>query len=194
MKLSTSLLLGILLILTNNSQAQNNYTLSTYTVTIDGTSNLHNWDEIVGNVSGKGVVKLDPNKNFTLQSFNIVMQVNSIRSKEGSIMNNKTYKALKSDRFPEIVFALTGPVVSIPSGASSNIVNVTGNLTIAGVTKPISLPVDISEDSNKKITIKGTQLVKMTDYGVHPPTALFGVLKTGNNITIKFNITFLFVS
>jgi len=132
MKLSTSLLLGILLILTNNSQAQNNYTLSTYTVTIDGTSNLHNWDEIVGNVSGKGVVKLDPNKNFTLQSFNIVMQVNSIRSKEGSIMNNKTYKALKSDRFPEIVFALTGPVVSIPSGASSNIVNVTGNLTIAG--------------------------------------------------------------
>ena len=40
----------------------------------------------------------------------------------------------------------------------------------------------------------GAQQVKMTDYGVDPPTALFGVLKTGDAITISFNTTFAFVN
>ena len=30
----------------------------------------------------------------------------------------------------------------------------------------------------------------MTDYGVDPPTAMFGMLKTGDAITINFETTF----
>jgi hypothetical protein len=37
---------------------------------------------------------------------------------------------------------------------------------------------------------EGTQAIKMTDYSVNPPTALFGALKTGNDITITFKTDF----
>jgi len=190
MKLFNTILLGALLIAANNIQAQNNYSLITFGVTIDGTSNLHSWDEKVETVSGKGIINWSSDKSFTLQSFNIVMQVNSIKSDEGSTMNNKTYKALKSDQFPTITFSLTQPVVPITSNADPYSVVAKGNLTIAGVTRPVTIPIEISTDRNKKITIVGAQQVRMTDYGVDPPTALFGVLKTGDDITISFNTTF----
>jgi hypothetical protein len=35
------------------------------------------------------------------------------------------------------------------------------------------------------------QHVKMTDYDIIPPSALFGLLKTGDVITINFKTTFL---
>jgi polyisoprenoid-binding protein YceI len=193
MKLFNTILLGALLIAANNIQAQNNYSLAAFTVTIDGTSNLHSWNEKVETVSGKGNINWNINKSFTLQSFNIVMQVSSIKSDEGSTMNNKTYKALKSDQFPTITFLLTQPV-AVSSGSTPLSVVAKGNLTIAGVTRSITIPIKISADGNKKITIAGAQQVKMTDYGVDPPTALFGMLKTGDAITISFNTNFSFVN
>ena len=190
MKLLNTFLLGALLVTANKIQAQDNYSVSAFTVTIDGTSNLHSWNEKVEKVSGKGVIKPGTGKEFTLRSFNIIMEVNSIKSTEGSTMNNKTYKALKSDKFPEISFLLTDPVLAIPGGSGSYTVTAKGTLTIAGVTKDVSMPIKISEDANKKITVVGTRKVKMSDYGVKPPTAMLGILKTGDVITINFNTTF----
>jgi len=191
MKLSTIFLLGTLLLTVSAVQAQNTYSLSTYTVTIDGTSNLHSWNEKVGQVSGKGLINWNSGKGFTLQSFNIVMEVNSIKSDEGSTMNNKTYKALKSDQYPQISFSLLEPVASIPLLANGYTTTAKGKITIAGVTRSVNMPIKISEDINKKISIEGVQAVKMTDYGVDPPTALFGMLKTGDDITISFKTNYL---
>ena len=40
------------------------------------------------------------------------------------------------------------------------------------------------------INIKGEKTLKMSDFDVKPPTALLGTLKTGNDITIKFNLNY----
>jgi hypothetical protein len=194
MKLLNIFLFSALLITADKVQAQNNYALSTYIVTIDGTSNLHDWNESVGKVTGKGILNLNAGKAFSIQSFTIIMEVSSINSGEGSTMNNKTYKALKQGQFPEIIFSLSEPIVSIPAGANGYTVITKGTLTIAGVTRSVTLPIKISEDGSRKITIDGLQQVKMTDYGVDPPTALFGVLKTGDIISIDFKTTFLLTS
>jgi hypothetical protein len=191
MKILNTFLIGALLVTANKIQAQDNYSISTYTVTIDGTSNLHNWNENVEKVSGKGVVKWGSGNEFTFHSFNIVMEVNSIKSTEGSTMNNKTYKALKSDKFPQISFLLIDPVNAIPQGASAHTATAKGTLTIAGVTKVVDMPIKISEDANKKITVEGTQKVKMSDYGIKAPTAVLGMLKTGDVITISFKAAFI---
>jgi len=190
MKLLNTFLLGALLVTANKTQAQDNYSVSAFTVTIDGTSNLHSWNEKVEKVSGKGIIKLGAGKEFTFKSFDIIMEVNSIKSTEGSTMNNKTYKALKSDKFPEINFLLTDPVNSVPDGSGTYTVTAKGTLTIAGVTKDVSMPIKISEDADKKITVVGIQKVKMSDYNIKAPTAILGMLKTGDVITINFNTTF----
>ena len=181
---------AFLLFTINILKAQDNYALSTNLVTITGTSTLHNWNEKVESISGKGNVKKNADKSLSLQSFKIIIKVNSIKSNEGSSMNNKTYKTLKADKYPEITFVLTEPVANIPYGANAYVVTTKGLLTIAGVTKPIIMPLKITLNDEKKITVDGAQQIKMTDYGMDPPTLFFGTIKVGDNITVNFKTTF----
>jgi polyisoprenoid-binding protein YceI len=169
----------------------NTYTLSKdYTVTINGTSNLHNWNETVGIVSGEGAVNNNTDGTFDLTALTIKMEVHSIKSDMGSVMNNNTYKALKADNNPEITFTLIDPLATIKSGTMANTLSAKGNLTIAGVTKPVTMQVKIIMEAPGKMAFEGTQTIQMTDYGINPPTALFGTLKTGNTITISFKTNF----
>jgi polyisoprenoid-binding protein YceI len=183
-------LLAACILFISATTAKNTYTLSKdYTVTINGTSNLHSWDEKVTTVSGNGTVNWD-NGSFELVAVNIKMDVHSIQSDMGSAMNNKTYKALKADANPEIIFALNVPVKAIQTGANEKTVTAKGNLTIAGITKAVDMKVKISMQEKGKFVVEGSQSIKMSDYNIDPPTALFGTLKTGNEITINFKTNF----
>ena len=159
-----------------------------YTVTINGTSNLHDWNEKVTSVYGDDIVYWNPDGTFDLEAITIKMQVRSIQSDMGSVMNNNTYKALKADANPEIIFTLTNEVKAIPTKGDEATIIAKGNLTIAGVTRPVDMKVKINMLGNGKLQFIGSQNIKMTDFGVTPPVALFGTLKTGDEITINFKI------
>jgi polyisoprenoid-binding protein YceI len=180
-----------LLVTVSSLSAQSGYLLCTYLATINGTSNIHAWSEKIGEISGNGDIKQNIDKSFTLRSFKIIMQVNSIKSDEGPILDNGTYKALKADKFPAITFVLTEPVDNIPFALTPYSITGKGWLTVAGVTRDITMPIKIAFSGEKKITIDGEQQLKMTDYGIDPPTMFFGMIKTGNIITISFKTTFL---
>jgi polyisoprenoid-binding protein YceI len=169
----------------------NVYTLSKdYAVIIHGTSNLHNWDETVGTVTGSGTVSRNEDKSFNLDALSINMEVRSIKSSEGAIMNNNTYKALKADANPEITIKLLNPIKAIQSQSNDATVSASAELTIAGVTKTITIQVKVFMQDQGKLIFEGSQAIDMTEYGIKPPTALFGALKTGNEITIKFKTSF----
>lgn len=170
---------------------QNTYTIAKgYAVTIHGTSNLHNWTETVGTVTGSSNVSTNSDGSFNMESLTIKIEVRSIKSSEGGAMNNNTYKALKADADPEITFTLTTPLKSIKTTANAIAVSANGNMTIAGVTRQVIMQVKVSMPQKGVMEFEGTQAIKMTDYGVNPPTALFGALKTGDNITITFKTDF----
>lgn len=171
--------------------AQKSYVLSSnYQVKILGTSNLHSWDETVGTTSGYGVVNWNNDGSFDLDAIKIVMDVHSIKS-ESSIMSGKTYTALKADANPKITFELTNPFKAIKANANGTIISAIGKLTIAGVTKNVVIQVTIISLTKTELVIQGSEVIKMTDYGISPPTALFGTLKTGDEITLDFKTTFL---
>ena len=168
------------------------YTLAKdYSVTIHGTSNLHAWDEKVETVSGDGIINRNTDGSFDLTTLHIKMNVHSIKSDMGSIMNNNTYKALKADANPDISFALINPIASIQPTSTGKTLSAKGTLTIAGVSNPVDMQVKISMQEKGKLAFEGSQTIKMTDYNINPPTALFGTLKTGNEITIRFKTNFL---
>ena len=170
---------------------KNRYTLSSeYTVTIHGTSNLHNWDEKVGSVSGEGAVDLNADGAYDVNTLDIKMEVHSIKSDMGSIMNNNTYKALKADANPQIILTLSEPLKGLQMRGGEKTVSAKVNLTIAGVTRPVTMLVKIAMLEGKKLSVEGSQVITMTDYGIKPPTALLGTLKTGNEITINFKTSF----
>jgi polyisoprenoid-binding protein YceI len=102
-------------------------------------------------------------------------------------MDNNTYKALKTTTNKNISFVLTSGTVT-QSDPSSYLVKVIGNLTIAGKTQKIDLAATAKYNgADKSFTINGSKKLKMTDYGVDPPTAMLGTIKTGNDITISFS-------
>jgi len=167
---------------------ENKYILSkSYLVTILGTSNLHSWNESVQSVTGSCNINWNQDGSFNLEKLYMSMEVNSIKSTEGGIMDRNTYKALKADNYPEIIFSLASP---IKAEASANSISAQGFLTIAGVTKPITMQVKIVMQGQGNLMFEGAQTIKMTDYGITPPTALFGTLKTGDVITINFKTSF----
>lgn len=159
-----------------------------YKVTIHGTSNLHDWDENVETVSGSAIVNWYKDGSFGLNAMNIKMEVRSIKS-DNSTMNKNTYKALKADTHPQITFVLSAPLAVITSSASGTMITARGNLTIAGVTKPVEMQIKVTSAAGGKLTFEGIHKIKMTDFGVKPPTAILGTLKTGNNITINFKVS-----
>ncbi|MEP5936390.1 MAG: YceI family protein, partial [Winogradskyella arenosi] len=68
-------------------------------------------------------------------------------------------------------------------------VSVSGKMTIAGVTKTIS--VDLTANlQGSNVILEGNKTFKMTDFGIDPPKALLGTIKTGDDITIVFKSTF----
>jgi polyisoprenoid-binding protein YceI len=159
-----------------------------YSVTINGTSNLHNWDEKVGTVTGTGTITPNSDGTYDIDAISIVMLVHSIKSEMGGAMNNNTYKALKADAHPEITFVLSAPLKAVKAGVAT--ASAKCNLSIAGVTKPVEMQVKISIPQKGIMQFEGAQTIKMTDYGITPPVALFGALVTGDEITIHFKTSF----
>ncbi len=161
-----------------------------FAVTIHGTSNIHNWVETVGTVAGHSTVKFNDDGSFDLEAVEIRMNVHSIKSEKGSVMENNTYKALKGSKYPEIIFTLSEPLKALKSETGPKTVLAKGRLFIAGRTNVVSFMVKISMQGKLKLKFEGSETIKMTDYGIDPPSALLGTIKTGNGITIRFNTNF----
>jgi len=161
-----------------------------YSVTIHGTMSIHDWAETIGEVTGDIVAGPHAGGGTDLTSIRIVMGVRSIRSDMGTTMDNKTYKALKADADPRITFLLDAPVTVLPFKKGSKSIPLAGHLTLAGVTRPVALLVDEFGVTADSMRFEGKQMIKMTDFGVKPPSALFGTLKAGSEITIYFKTVF----
>ena len=186
-----TLMLFLLTGISGPISAQVTYTLANdHSFTIRGGSNLHQWSEIAGKVEGVSNITWNKQGTWDLNSLNLQVDVRSIKSSEGSIMDGKTYKALKADQNPNIIFKLTSPLHSIQPAAGGSLVKATGNLTIAGVTRSIDIQATVTANKTGRLTFVGSHQVKLTDYGIKPPTALFGVIKVYDDVTIDFKTSF----
>lgn len=154
---------------------------------IEGTSSLHDWEMVSEKCKGSVSYTYD-GQNLSFQYVKVQVPVKSLESGK-SLMDKKCYDALKEKKFPIISyeFKSMSNLKSTGSGAYSAVF--TGNLTIAGNTK--SVPIDVTiQVSNNNVQIKGRKPITMSDYGVEPPTALLGTIKTGDDITIDFNLNY----
>ena len=93
-------------------------------------------------------------------------------------------EALKAKQFPEIRYEMTQPV---PSSASASFaVKAHGKLTIAGVTRDAIIDVQATRNADGKYTFIGTAPIRMTSFGIKPPTAMLGTIKTGDDVKVTF--------
>ena len=177
--------LTILLITSNiQTHAQVTYQLhANPELKVSGTSTIHDWDMISNSASGMAKVVVENGELMNINSLKVVMPVRSLKSGKGA-MDTNAYKALKADKFPEIIFELMD-VKQIEWQQ----VRVKGNLSISGTTREAVLEgrYQIADD---KILFSGERTIKFSEFNIDPPTAVFGTIRTGDDLTLSFNITF----
>jgi hypothetical protein len=156
-----------------------------------GTSNLHNWsmeDKAVA-CSAKFSYSAGKVVPVSLAAFTFSFPVHSLKSGESG-MDSKAYGAMKAKAGGDIVFTASSSTIR-PGAANQFSVKSSGNLAIAGVTKPVVLTAACSIKADGSITCTGTDKLLMTDYQIKPPTYMLGALKTGNALTIDFTMVVL---
>lgn len=150
-------------------------------VFINGTSSLHDWESISTKVIAN--VTYNPIEFTQIETLEVSITTSSIKSGK-KLMDKLTYKALKNEEHPTIKFSF---IKSELPKIDKDCIYLSGDLFIAGVTKKINVIAEISEKPNKHI-LHGSHELLMTDYGIQPPEALMGTIKTGNKITITFDL------
>jgi polyisoprenoid-binding protein YceI len=169
-----------------NTFAQAKYHAESMDLIVSGTSTLHDWEM----KSSKGQFDasiLFANDKVTFSGLSFNFPAESLKSGH-SLMDNNTYKALKTEKNPNISFVLiSGNVTS--AGANTYQLNGIGKLTIAGTTIQTDLVATLKYNpADKSFTCTGVKKFKMTQYGVKPPTVLMGTIKTGDEISISYNL------
>ncbi|MEO9887087.1 MAG: YceI family protein [Balneola sp.] len=183
-----TVLITILGVLTSFSvTAQNAYPLNneSSTVVIKGTSSLHDWESKAESIEATLTAVLnDEAKIENISELILTIDVESIESGK-TAMNKKVYSAFDSDKHPKIVFTLSG-ITQIKQDS----IFATGVLAMAGKEQTIDLVVTYQTQKDHSIKIAGSKTLLMTDYGMKPPKAMLGTLKTGDEIEIVFDVIF----
>lgn len=116
-------------------------------------------------------------------------------------------KTLRVDSFPEIVFESrliegiegvegiesargtggAGSAGSTGRGSSIRRIRVNGDLTMAGVTRPVSvhLSLDVTADT---LRAEGSFVVKQTDFGIKPYSTALGFVKVKNEVQFELRV------
>ena len=153
-------------------------------INVHGTSNVHDWNMKPTKIIGD----LGLNSAKQINALLIKIEVKSLKSGNGT-MDGKTYDAFDYKKNPYIVFQLT-EATQVKLTETDSEVTLTGNLSFSGGTKKISIKAIGKITSSGDYQLKGSVPLKMTDFGMNPPTAMLGAMKTGNAVTIKFDVTF----
>jgi hypothetical protein len=155
---------------------------------LSGTSTLHDWTMNAKSCSGSAQFNVTGVILKKINALTFSLPVQNLKSNENALDKN-AYEALKSDQYKDILFKLTSASVG-PQQNNKYPIKAIGNLSIAGITKTITMDISCLVNPDKSIACQGSEKLKMTDFQVKPPTFLLGAMKTGDDIALDFNLIF----
>jgi len=122
-------------------------------------------------------------KNVTAATFNVDMtKLSSDKAQRDNQIRNR---GVETNKFPKSTFTLTAPV-ALPSITEGKVFKLTvpGNLTLHGVTKKVSLPLNAKE-SGSTFVVQGSLPIVMKDYAIDPPS-IGGFVTVDDNGSLEF--------
>jgi polyisoprenoid-binding protein YceI len=170
--------------------AQAPLAINTATITIAGTSNVHDYTATTAEAKVTRVEFGDavPGPTFWedvqkpggLQAFDLSIPAATLKSSKDGLDKNM-YKALKVTQHPQITFSLTR-MEGAPGALKAF-----GTLTVAGVAQEVTLPLKTTP-KGAGLMVTGELNVLMTDYGIAPPKAMLGMVRADPKIKITFEV------
>jgi polyisoprenoid-binding protein YceI len=189
MRLTTTVLACTFAATMNTAGASAPLALVSARVSLDGTSNIHAFtasttDVRVSAIEIDGVPTGDLLAHVlrpgALKTFDVVIRAASLSSPKEGIDKNM-HKALRVEEHPDIRFSLR-TLETAGAGYRAS-----GVLTIAGVEKEVTLSLQAQHKGTTLAVFGATDLL-MTDFGVKPPKAMLGMLKTNPKVQIRIEL------
>ncbi len=187
-----SWLLGLVVSVTAWRHAQVAWTLAPASVlTFEGTSTVRGWScaaptlaatvDATTRDAAAAILAGEP----AVRTVALSIPVAALDCRNGT-MNGHMWKALDKDAHPTIEFALRGYEIAGVAGARTG--ELQGALRIRGTSQQVSLPVRFSDAGGGMLRVQGSHVLRMTDYGVSPPTLMLGTMKVGPAVTVTFDL------
>jgi polyisoprenoid-binding protein YceI len=163
-------------------------------LSLAGSSNVHDWDcsssQFQADVTVDSTLLVLPVMTVSkpITHVSVTIPVRSLKCGHDK-MDANMYKALKADQYPQIEYTLASYEVNrTESGTDRFTATTTGDLTVSGKTIRVQIPITAVRTASGSMTGEGTVALKMTDFGINPPTALLGTLRTKDDIRISFKV------
>lgn len=166
---------------------------------IEGTSTIHAWNAESTLVGGR--LELDPafptdpaNKDLKPGKIAATATVNilirTFKCSSGSAMDTIMQETMGAKDHPKIEYKLK-ELTFKEFKDDAMLCEASGDLSLNGQTKPITMPVQIRRPDAKTVKVSGTAETKMTDFGLTPPApkVALGLIKTGDDVKLIFDWT-----
>ncbi len=163
---------------------------------IQGTSTLHEWvvktSDVTGNIllPPEFLSEAGPAAGTMIDSVIIKVPVQKMDGGRGQVMNDKIVKALSGTTHPHVIYTLNeAKVIDNPEAASDEIsIEADGKLNIGGVIRDMKLILAGQKSESNDWIFEGSKQMKMSDFEIEPPSAMFGQIVTGDEITINYSL------
>lgn len=181
-----AVLLGPMLLLGLAATPQSRYAVDTQSrFWIDGTSTMGRYTCEADAVMGSGRV-LPAGRSVEAE----VIVPTAAFDCGNPRMNRDFVDALQAEQHPTIRFRVDRAEILDANPAPGAWVNVraTGTLRLAGVERPITLDAEGQRLPDGRVRIRGRHPLKMTDFGVEPPTGLLGLVRARDAVVARFDL------
>jgi polyisoprenoid-binding protein YceI len=93
---------------------------------------------------------------------------------------------LNAERYPSMTFDSSSISEHLRVDGPAGEFEVKGTLTIRNVGKPVMIRVRIEPRPDGTLRFTGESKIKLTDYGLKPPSAALGTVGTKDEMDVKF--------
>jgi polyisoprenoid-binding protein YceI len=151
---------------------------------IDGSSTMGRFTCAGNQVTGAGqvdeqAVRVSGEIHVPVQSFNCGQ----------ARMNRDMRRALKGDEHPSIRFAVDRVEMLGDARPGAWVrVRASGRLRLAGVERAVTLSAQGQRLRSGNVQIQGRHPLRMTDFGVTPPSGLAGMVRARNDVVARFDL------
>jgi polyisoprenoid-binding protein YceI len=99
------------------------------------------------------------------------------------LLNYVINDGIGAAKYPELLFTS-----SVVKQKSDTTFDVHGTLTVRGISKPVSVELSVQPGKSDYLEMMGITNFKLSDFDIHPPTMMFGLTGTRDEIVVDFEL------
>jgi len=126
-------------------------------------------------------------RDAAVRGVTVRVPVASLRSEKSGLHKNLR-KTMKAETYPDVSFHLDRyDLAAGASGADTIGIEADGSLTIAGQEHRVRLAARAYAGGGG-VWLEGSQALRMSEYGIKPPTMMLGTLRVGDRVTVRYRL------